>query len=60
MNACQTSLFIQAQAIIAEIEGMKACNDAERILGNSPKYGYTAFDLAGMELRSLAHEMKQV
>lgn len=59
MQDWQVSLWIQAQALLVDVEAMKATNEQERIAGNPPQYGEAAFYEVSFALGNLATEIRQ-
>ena len=59
MNAFTTLIFIEALAINAEIEGMKALNAQRNILGMSMAYAEDAFYAKAVELRRLYNQLHE-
>lgn len=57
MKDWQVKIWIQAQAIVAEIEGMKSENDLAKICNNTIPYGEDAFFRKSFELQELAREI---
>lgn len=58
MQDWQVGIFIQAQAAMVEVEGMKVQNEERHVLGFSPAYDEQSFLEKAAELMQLSQDIR--
>ena len=53
MNATNLQLQIEAMAVVARVEGMKAQNAKNAALGEYPEYDFAAFEVYAFQLDNI-------
>ena len=59
MEGWQAGMFLQAQAEIVNVEGMKAENEMRKSQGLPPKYSETDFNNSAGAIEQIAMELRQ-
>jgi hypothetical protein len=57
MQDWQVRLYLQAQSVVVEVEGMKAENEHWRSQNEPPKYREDEFSLKAQEIESISREI---